>query len=40
MLWFVLEQFPRSLDVVCSEIVDFVKEYRVYCINGEIKGIG
>ena len=39
MLWYVLEQFPRNLEVCCSELVEFVSEYRVYCINGEIKGI-
>ena len=40
MLQYVLEQFPRSFPVVCSELAEFVSEYRVYVVNGEIKGVG
>jgi len=39
MLWYVLEEFGPSYPVVASEIVNFVTEYRVYCIKGEIVGV-
>ena len=39
MIQFVAMQFPKSLSVVCSEIVDMVSEYRAYCINGVVKSI-
>jgi hypothetical protein len=39
MLWYVLEEFGPSVQVVVSEVVDIVTEYRVYCIKGEVVGI-
>ena len=39
MLWYIMEQFPRDTPVICSECITMISEYRVYVVNGEIKGI-
>jgi hypothetical protein len=36
---YLLEQFPPSFPIFCSEVIEMVSEYRVYCVNGEVKGI-
>ncbi len=33
-LTFLVEEHGRDLEVWCSELVEFVSEYRVYCIDG------
>jgi hypothetical protein len=33
------ETNPASFPVMCSEIVEFLKEYRVYTVNGEVRGV-
>jgi len=30
---------PKDTPIFCSEIVEFVSEYRVYVAYGEIKGV-
>ena len=36
---YLLEQFPRDFAVWCSELVEMVSEYRVYCVNGEQRAV-
>lgn len=31
--------FSRKMNLLCSDVVDWVSEYRVYVVNGEIKHI-
>ena len=39
MLSYLVESFPLDFPVLCSELIDMISEYRVYCIDGAIKGI-
>ena len=34
-----LETHHPTFPVMCSEIVDILSEYRVYCVLGEVLGI-
>ncbi len=36
---YLLDQFPESMSVYCSELIKMVSEYRVYVLNGKILGI-
>jgi hypothetical protein len=36
---YLLDQFPRSFPVYCSELVSMLAEYRVYVLNGRVLGI-
>ncbi|KAJ6242545.1 hypothetical protein M0813_22690 [Anaeramoeba flamelloides] len=36
---YLLEQHPSSLTILSSEVVKMVTEYRVYCVNGSVKGV-
>lgn len=38
-LKYLLEEYPSNTPIFCSEKVQFLSEYRVYVIQGEIKGI-
>lgn len=38
-LEYLLESFPPTLEVLCSEMVEFVSEYRVYVVNGAIRAV-
>ena len=39
MLDYLAMQFPATFPVLCSEIVNFVSEYRVYVVQGVVRGI-
>ncbi len=39
MMKYLIESFPLHFPVLCSELIDMISEYRVYCIDGAIKGI-
>jgi hypothetical protein len=34
---YLIEEFSPAFSIFCSELVDFVSEYRVYIVNWEIK---
>jgi hypothetical protein len=36
---YLLEQFPDTFPILCSDMIKMVSEYRVYVLNGEIKGV-
>jgi hypothetical protein len=36
-LAYLLDQFPRSLAVQCSELVEMAAEWRVYCVDGAVR---
>lgn len=36
-LTYLIEQFPPSMPVMCSELVTILAEYRVYVVNGGIR---
>jgi len=38
-LVYLLEELPSTFPVLCSELVEFVSEYRVYVVNGTIRCI-
>lgn len=40
-MWISLwsESYPLSSPVICSEILDIISEYRVYCVFGQVKGV-
>lgn len=36
---YLLEQFPPSFPLMCSELVEIAAEYRVYCVNGAVRQV-
>lgn len=36
---YLLEMFPPTLQLWCSELVEMVSEYRVYCVNGQVRAV-
>mmetsp|Transcript_17137 Transcript_17137/g.48267 ORF Transcript_17137/g.48267 Transcript_17137/m.48267 type:complete len:266 (-) Transcript_17137:2105-2902(-) len=37
---YLLQEHSPTLPVLCSEIVRFVAEYRVYVVRGQVRGVG
>ena len=36
---YLVESFPGALPVVCSELVEMLSEYRVYCVAGKPRAV-